>query len=70
MPSVRYYTVRQTREVRVRVTPERDESYEQAALRVSTDALENAGDFGEGMNHGMIAGMPKIVETNITRENP
>lgn len=68
MSALRIYVVQQTREVKVRVTAEGNESYEEAALRVAATAFENPGDFREGMNDGMIAGMPSIVETKITRE--
>lgn len=67
MPEIRYYTVTQTRKVRVRVTPEKDESYARAALRIAESSFENPGQPQEGMMAGL-EGMPKIIATNIERD--
>lgn len=68
MPDIRYYTVEQTRRVRVRVVPTSSETYEQAALRKATEGFENPGQFKEGMVPGMES-MPEIIEVKIRKDS-
>lgn len=68
MPALRSYAVSQTRRVLVTVSPEKDESYEQAALRLAHAAFENPGDPEEGMTEG-VHGIPEIVSTHIHRDD-
>lgn len=67
MPEIRYYVVRQTREVRVRVEVKHpDDSYEAAAIEASDQAFSHPTEPELAMAKGVV-GLPTIVHTEILK---
>lgn len=62
MPAIRYYMVRQTREVRVRVAV--DEHPESAALEAADQAFSHPTEPEKAEAKGVM-GLPRIIHTEI-----